>query len=113
MITLTEEERSFLFTEINTLYQNWNYRSIEGELLKSILDKSQSTVILFNEVESRRIQIMLRSHSEGLAPLSNQRLQHILQTQNNQGFLKSSSPFFHAGKQFQLCQSIINKLMGS
>lgn len=113
MVTLTEEERSYLFSEIMRIYQDYNYRSIEGDLLKSILDKIQSTSVTFTQQERSRIQYFMNDLAEVRAGLTNVRLQHILAQHNNQGFGMdhgAQEHYFNAAKQYKLSKSIISKL---
>lgn len=115
MITLTEEERAFTSSLVNDLYQNYNYRSVEpAGLLESILSKLVSTGVSFTEQESRRIQYLLQDRSEIYSRIADPRLQHILNTQNNQGFGASGSScrggFFNGPRMYQLCQSVLKKL---
>src|SRR4051812_8051712 len=92
MITLTEEERAFTSSLVNDLYQNYNYRSIEPVgLLESILSKLKSISITFTEQEIRRIQYLLLGKSEFYVRSADPGLQHILNSQNNQGFGAGSS----------------------
>lgn len=107
---LLETERSYLFAEVNTQYQDWNYRALEGNLLKGILDKLSSVSISFTKVENSKIQYLIKNRAEVLARLTDPRLQFILQS--NKGPVKDQNRFFHSGSQYQLCQSILSKLAG-
>lgn len=114
-IVLTEAERSYLYSEINTQFQNYNYRSVEGPLLQGILNKLISVNVDFTEPETRRCLWLMQWREEALVRLTNPRLQHILVEQNNQGFAGvgeggGCNHFFHSGSQYNLCKQIISKL---
>lgn len=114
-IEFTEAERSYLFSEINTQYQDYNYRSLEGSLLAGILTKLISTNVDFVEIENRRCQWLIEERIQVLARLTNPRLQHVLVHQNNQGFAGvgeggGCDHYFNSGLQYNLCQSIKVKL---
>lgn len=116
MITLTEDERAFLQTQVIERFQNAYFRSIEGPVLETIIPKLTSTEVEFTETESLNIQTVLQYFKEGQARLTDQRLQHVLMEQNNQGFGRdhgSKQNWFHSGKQYLLAQSILGKLVGS
>lgn len=130
LITFTEPERQYLYQEMMTLYQNGYYRNQAGPILSSILNKLLSREVDFTEQEGRYIQWFLNDRRDVLTRLTNPRLQFILQQQNDQGFgaygaavpdkktgldLGVGEPgaqnhFFHSGKQWYLCLSIIQKL---
>lgn len=131
-IKFREKEREFLWQSLNTIWQDYNQRTLYGEtVIRSLLDKLQSVEVTFSETEARLIQFLMRDRAEQLARLTDPRLQHILQGQCNQGFgapgSTGSSPgstnlgvggncqnhFFHSGLQYFLCKEIIFKLMGS
>lgn len=130
-IILTEIERSFFWATINTIWQDYNQRTLYGEtIIKSLLDKLNSTEVTMSEVDNRLAQFLMHDRAEQLARLTDPRLQHILQEQCNQGFGapgSTGSPpgstklisdgncgnhFFHSGLQYWLCQSIVRKLKG-
>lgn len=117
-ITFSEAERSYLFSEMNTQYQDYNYRSVEGPLLRSVLDKLVATTVEFTAVENNRCQWWVERRIQVLAGLTRPRLQHILMSQNNQGFAGvgeggGCNHYFNSSTQYNLCQSIKSKLMGS
>ncbi len=130
MITLTDRERIFLYNEFITIVQNMQLRELYGEVVcKSILSKIESTVVSFTQQESNLLQSYLVYRKEGLGRLTDKRLQHILMTQNHQGFGAPGNPgptnlppsvggniaenFFNPYTQYNLVLSILNKLVGS
>jgi len=108
MITLTDQERRLAYSLINDLYQNWNYRSLEGSLLESILNKLQSVSVSFNSTESRRLQYHFRGVAERYVKFADQNIQFILQ--ENRGVIKEQNNFFDGPAMFNTCQSILDKL---
>jgi hypothetical protein len=128
-MTLTEDERRFLRNEFLEVYQNDNLRSLYGlDQVQSILSKLQLTSIIVTSQENSLLQSYLTYRKEGLARLTDQRLQHILQSQNSQGFgapgvggpSKVGGPggggggdknhFFNPYTQYNYCVSILSKL---
>lgn len=131
-IIFDNKEREFLWQSLNTIWQDYNQRTLYGEtVIKGLLDKTLSTEVTFSEVEGRLVQFLMYDRVEQLARLTDPRLQHILQGQCNQGFgapgSTGSSPgstnlgvggncgnhFFHSALQYLLCKSILHKLKGS
>jgi|SRR5208337_1216607 len=130
MITLTDVERQFSYNEFVTLWQDANQRELYGEVVvRSILDKLESNVLSLTEQESRLLQTYFLYRKEGLARLTDKRLQHILMNQNHQGFGAPGNPgttnlppsvggnirenFFNSYTQYNLVVSILSKLVGS
>lgn len=132
MITFHEREREFLWQVLNTIWQDYNQRTLYGEtVIQSLMVKLKLVTVTFTEQESRLLQFLIHDKEEVLARLTDQRLQHILQSQNTQGFgapgetgappgstntVKAGncgSGFFHSGQQYWLCKAIMEKLLGS
>ena len=127
MITFTEQERAFLWSSLNDLYQNWNVRSLEGDLLHGMLVKLRSTTVSFTEQESRRIQYQVQDLKDLYSRIADIRSQHLIQGgagrmstcgSNQQvgiaaGGATGDCGFFNGPKTYDLCISILNKLVGS
>lgn len=126
MITFLEDERRFLFSLINDQYQNWNYRSLEGDLLQSILSKLSAKIVSFTEQENRRCQWLMRDTAEVYVRIADPRLQHIIQggSGRNSGVGAASCPeglgatgggatlFFDGPAMYNTCTAILAKLEG-
>lgn len=127
MITFTEDERRFMFSQVNDLYMNWNYRSLEGDLLKGILSKLTSVNVNFTEQESRRVQYLFEDLKTLYARIADVRAQHIIQGDagkmstlgSNQqigiaaGGRTGDSGYFNGPATYNLCVNILKKLLGS
>ena len=130
-IIFHEQEREFLWASLNTIWQDYNQRTLYGEtVIQSLLNKISSVEVTLSETEVRLVQFLMHDRAEQLARLTDPRLQHILQEQCNQGFgapgSTGSSPgstdlgvgggchtnFFHSGFQYWLCKAILYKLRG-
>lgn len=126
MITFTEDERRFLFSLVNDLYQNWNFRSLEGNLLQGILTKLKVANVQFTESENRRCQFQMRDALELYNRIADPRLQHILQGQAGPGSGVGAvqmlggvgapgggaSSYFDGASMANFCRSILTKLEG-
>lgn len=131
MLTFHEQEREFLWQTVNTIWQDYNLRTLYGEpIVQSLIYKLRSTTVSLTESENRVLQYLVYDRKEQLARLTDPRLQHILHNQNNQGFGapgengappgsthtvsggNGASGFFHSGLQYWLCKSILEQLMG-
>lgn len=129
MTIFSEDERRFLFNEFTELNQNANQRDLYGSaIVTSVLRKLTGTSVDFTPSESAVIKYYLVYRKEGLARLTDKRLQFILQSQNSQGFgapgvggpSKVGGPggggsgdknrFFNSYTQYNFCISIIEKL---
>lgn len=79
MITLTQHERSWLFSMMMELYQSDYWRSINGDLIKSSLDKLQSVTIDLTSQENRFIQYYIQNVANGYVSRSDPRVQYLIQ----------------------------------
>jgi|SRR5271166_815060 len=130
MTPLNEAEAGYLQSEFTRIRQNFNLLDLYGAaIVESILVKVDQDVVVFTQQESGVIQAVMVYNIEGLARLTDPRLQHILMHQNHQGFGAPGNPgptnkppsvggniatiFFNPGIQYRLCQSILGKLSGS
>ncbi len=130
MTPLTNAEIGYMQSEFTRIQQDFKLRELYGEvIINSIVSKVDASLPNFTNQENRLIQWHLQWKLEGLTRLTDQRLQHILMTQNHQGFGAPGNPgptnlppsvggavgtnFFDPSVQYKLCLSIISKLSGS
>lgn len=121
---LTEDERRFLFSLVNDQYQNWNFRSVEGPLLESLLSKLHNISITLSRTENSKCQYLLRDMAALFSRLADSRLQFIIQGQSGPGSGVGSTPvvgavggssngastYFNASLTYDICNQILRKL---
>jgi hypothetical protein len=124
VISFTEKERSLLYTFVRELYENWNYRSVEGELLKSLVNKLTSAEVDLTEQENSRLQYLIREKKELYSYISNPAIWYRLVgeagRQSGVGGANSTpgvgvsgggrTSDFNGGTTYDTCLSVLHKL---
>ena len=126
-MTFTEDERRFMYAQVNEQYQNGKIRSqVPSGLLESLLSKLASVDVSFTEQESRWCQYLFQDLKDLYSRIADPRLQHLIQGGSGKmsgvgsfqqtGIAASGSGgdrYFSGPSTYLICISILNKLAGS